>query len=208
MVIIDDKLVDSHVKYLTALKAYWLGDHFGRRAIAKNAIIIVVGVKQDKVRWSETSTGMPFGNEVMAEQLSLRFAEDNKVPLTPQAVIGNPRLQMRGMGENAKPKLTMSENPGVIEKTILKDYPFLRASMGCKGDDDGKSCLGYDNLVSKIEPSSGAKVTMGAIAVLIALILWGLAVPFDWYGWITNPRSQSELRSQRLRDRSDLFRRY
>lgn len=200
MVIIDAKRVPSKVNYVNALKAYWLGDHFGRKAVAKNSIIIAVGVRGSTVEWAEASTGMPYGNEVMLEALSTRFEEKN-IPFTPEAIIGNPRLQVVGTGDKAEPKLTLAESPGVIEKTILKDFPFVRASMECKDEDDGESCLGFGHLISKLEPSMGAKLTMGTIVFFISLMLWGAAYYFEWFGWLTNRTEQSERHRQRVHDR-------
>ncbi|MBP9738352.1 hypothetical protein KBD20_01550, partial [Candidatus Saccharibacteria bacterium] len=205
MVIIDAKLVTSKVKYVNALKAHWLGERFGRKAIAKNSVIIVVGVTGNKVQWAEASTGMPYGNEVMLEAISTRF-QGTEVPFTPEKVIGNPRMQMKGVGDNAEPKLTLAETPGVIEGVILRDFPFLRASMECEDKDDGESCLGFSHLVSKLQPSTGAKLTMGSIVFLISLVLWGLAYYFEWFGWLANRSGQEDRHRQRVHDRRYRYR--
>jgi len=202
MAIIDESKVTSQVKYVNALKAYWLGPDFGRKAVAKNSIIMAVGVRGDTVQWAEAITGMPYGNEVMLEALSARFAGKD-VPLTPEAVIGNPRLRMVGVGDDAEPKLTLAEDPGIIEEIILDDYPFARASMKCEDKEDGEACIGFADLVSKLEPSTSAKLAMGSIVIFISLIFWALAVIFDWFGWLTRPREQQARHQQRLQDRRD-----
>lgn len=185
MVIIDASLVDSKVQYLNALKAYWLGDTFKRRTVAKNSIIIVVGVTDGEVVWGEASTGMPYGNEVMLESISGRLGRED-VPLTPEALIGNPRVvfTVDAAGEK-EAQAVLAESPGVLEQVILHDYPFARASMTCNDKEDGESCVGYSNLISKLQPSTSSKVWMAIVVFFISLLFWAAAAYFEWFGWVT-----------------------
>lgn len=199
MVAIDASLVSSKVQYVNALKAYWVGERFGRRAVAKNAIIVVIGVDGDKVAWAEATTGMPYGNDVMLEAISSRF-EGAGIDFTPEAVIGNPRLEFVEDGEGEEePVARLAEEPGVLEAVILRDFPFARASMECADEEDGESCLGFGHLVSKIEPSLTARIAMGVFVVIISGVLWYLAAVYEWFGWVAHPKQSHDQRRKSRR---------
>lgn len=169
MVVIDSTLVDSPTTYLNALKAYWAGDAFGRRAIAKNAIIVVVGVEGDAVQWAKASTGMPFGNETMIVGI-----EDllQGVEFTPEAVIGNPRTIVTpavGKDEDDTVQVHLADQPGVLEDVILSKFPFQRACMTCADDGEG---VGYGHLVAKVAPKPAHLIIMGLIIVVVSIAFW------------------------------------
>jgi len=167
MVIIDESLVDSPTDYLNALKAYWLSDDFGRRAIAKNAIIVVAGVDNGVVEWGIASTGMPFGNEVMLRGIQ-NFLPDT--PLDPIQVIGAPRtvvIPATGDGDD-EVQVKLSESQGVLERVILQDFPFKRACMECT-DDEG---IGYADMVVEIEPKPWQWAIMIVIVGVLSLFYW------------------------------------
>lgn len=181
LVLIDASLVNSPTNYMNALKAYWLGDDFGRRAIAKNAIIVVAGVQGDEISWAQASTGMPFGNEVMLQGIA-NFLPGT--PLTPERVIGAPRTVITPGegGEDDTTEVTLSATPGALERIVLQDFPFLRACMECT--DDGGEQIGYKNLVSQIEPSTGQWAIMISVVALLSFIYWALAAMFEMFYWL------------------------
>ncbi len=169
MVLIDSARVDEPVTYLNAVKAYWLGEEFGRRAIAKNAIIVVVGVQDNKVQWAQATTGMPFGNEIMAEGIKAHLVG---VSVDPNTVIGNPRTIVTpasGSGEDDTVTLEKSDKMGVLEEVVLHTFPFKRACMGCQ-DDEGE--IGYDNLVAKVQPPLWQLTIMVTIVALLSIGWW------------------------------------
>jgi len=179
LVLIDSSLVDNPTDYLNALKAYWLGDDFGRRAIAKNAIIVVAGVQGDTIKWGMASTGMPFGNEVMLRGITNFFPD---TPLEPKQVIGSPHTVVTP-SQDGKDKVvvTLSDKPGVLERVVLQDFPFQRACMDCKND--GKQ-IGYANLVVDIEPKPWQFGIMIGIVTLLALVYWFLAGQYELFNWL------------------------
>ncbi|MGV9001867.1 MAG: hypothetical protein ACOH18_02835 [Candidatus Saccharimonadaceae bacterium] len=187
LVLIDASLVDSPTDYTNALKAYWSGDDFGRRAIAKNAIIVVAGVQGDKISWAKATTGMPFGNDVMLQGIA-NFLPDTS--LTPAQVIGAPRTVVTPAkgDKDDDVKVTISAKPGVLERIVLQDFPFQRACMECTNDKGDQ--IGYKGLVSQIEPSTGQWAIMISVVFVLSLIYWVLAARkelFNWLPWVHKP---------------------
>ncbi|HEY8886670.1 MAG TPA: hypothetical protein VIM31_04205 [Candidatus Microsaccharimonas sp.] len=184
LVLIDSSLVDNSTDYLNALKAYWLGDDLGRRAIAKNAIIVVAGVQGDTIKWGMASTGMPFGNEVMLRGI-VNFLPNT--PLNPKQVIGDPHTVVTpSQGGKDDVAVTLSDKPGVLERVVLQDFPFQRACMDCKND--GKQ-IGYANLVVDIEPKPWQFGIMIGIVSLLALVWWFIAGRYEFFNWIPGFKS-------------------
>lgn len=204
LVLIDSSLVDSPTDYLNALKAYWLGDGLGRRAIAKNAVIVVAGVEGNTIKWGMASTGMPFGNEVMLQGIE-NFLPDT--PLDPKQVIGTPRTVVTPSSKDGgkdKVAVTLSDTPGVLERVVLHDFPFQRACMDCKND--GKE-IGYANLVVDIEPKSWQFGIMIGIVSLLALVWWFIAGQYELFTWIPGfPSSRRKDEDDNNSDEYDPYR--
>lgn len=154
--------VNESVPYTGAVKAYFQSEHFGKRAIAKNAVILVLGISNDtSIVWAEAATGMPHGNESMIEHIR------QYVPgtlLSPEALFGSPKSVISG----GKATITHQEPLGVAEDIMFNRVPFKRARMTCN---DG-TCVGYKDLISKIEPTLWQKFTIVLVAELIAALLW------------------------------------
>ncbi len=190
LVLIDASLVNSPTDYLNAVKAYWLGDDFGRRAVAKNAIIVIAGVQSSEIQWAQASTGMPFGNEVMLQGI-VNFLPGTS--LDPAQVIGSPHTVVTpGSGdEDDTVTVKISESAGVLEKVVLDDFPFQRACMDCADDGDQ---IGYKDLVSQIEPQWWQWMIMISIVGILAVAYWLLAAYFElfnWLPWVKKSNSQS-----------------
>jgi hypothetical protein len=172
VVIINSKLVDDPHEYMNALRAYWLSDHFGKRALAKNGIILVLGTRDNAtVDWAQAATGMPFGNNTMIQGLETYLP--GKL-LYPDVIFGHPHTVITPAakaGAEDKTTVTLSKAPGVLEDVMFgKDTAFHRPCMVCKGGGD----VGYSNLVAKIQPSTGWKVWLVVIIDGISLPLWGV----------------------------------
>ncbi|MCA9348259.1 hypothetical protein KC867_02525 [Candidatus Saccharibacteria bacterium] len=73
VVVVPSSLIDNPQSYLNAIKAYWQGKEFGKRALSKNGIIVIIATKQNgsKVDWIKSSTGMPTGNGMMTTALDM-----------------------------------------------------------------------------------------------------------------------------------------
>ncbi|HEY8992322.1 MAG TPA: hypothetical protein VIM37_00545 [Candidatus Microsaccharimonas sp.] len=202
LVLIDAALVDNPTDYLNALKAYWLGDSFGRRAIAKNAIIVVAGVRGDTIDWAMASTGMPFGNEVMLRGIT-NFLPTT--PLDPAKVIGSPHTVVTSVsGGKDKVSVTIGDTPGVLERVVLQDFPFQRACMDCKNDG---TQIGYANLVVDIEPQPWQWAIMIGIVGVLALVWWFIAGQYEFFNWTRFSASKEPKKGRRqIVDSFDRFR--
>jgi hypothetical protein len=188
LVLIDSSLVDSPTNYMNALKAYWTSDAFNRRAIAKNAIIVVAGVDGNSIDWGIASTGMPYGNEVMLRGIQ------NFLPgtdLDPNQVIGAPRTVVTTGTETQDDEVTvtLSDTPGVLERVVLQDFPFARACMDCK-EEDGE--IGYADLVVKVQPKPWQWSIMLGIVTLLSLTYWTLASRYELFNWARFPKHPKE----------------
>lgn len=166
VVIVDSAKVPSSdaVLYANALKAYWQGDAFGKRALAKNAVVVAMGVSDNStIEWAEATTGMPFGNQQMAQYIR------DKLPgtdFTPEAIFGSPRTVITGK----KAKVTLSSPRGVLEQIVFETAPFARASMSCEDKDE--SCVGFKDLLDTIEPTKTQKFVMLLVTSFFATGLW------------------------------------
>ncbi len=161
---------DQAETYTTALKAYWQSPVFGKRAIAKNAILVVIGVSHGKIGWARAQTGMPFGNEEMAQWIQDWLPDTT---LDPVAIFGSPRTVIKpSVTPDAFTKddvaITLSTPRGVLESIMFEKTPFKRARMNCE---DG-TCVGYKDLLSKIEPTGAQKTWMVVISSFLSLLLW------------------------------------
>jgi hypothetical protein len=158
--------------YVTALKAYWQSPAFEKRAIAKNAIIVVLGVADSKVDWARATTGMPFGNEEMSQWVQDWLPGQ---PLDPRTIFGEPVTVIKpdvptDKFSSSDVTVTLSTPRGMLENIVFEKAPFKRARMSCN---DG-SCVGYKDLLSKIEPTSGQKTWMVVVTSVLALLFWGI----------------------------------
>lgn len=160
--------VFSPQDYLQALKAYWLNG-LGKDAIAKNGIIVVLGVNDDadKVDWAQSSTGMPdgTGNDGMLYQLNTKLPGK---PFTVDAVFGDTRARIQTAPDGKfEPVYTIGE--GVIPQITMVLEPFERACMGCEGEED-KGKTGYVYLKTEI-PLEGWPMFW---TILLYLLTFGL----------------------------------
>lgn len=154
----------SAVSYRNALKAYWQGPTFGKRALAKNAIIVVIGVSgNSSIEWAESTTGMPNGNELMAQYIRSSLPESE---FSPHGLFGEPRTTLKGK----KAAVSLSSPRGILEKIVFEDAPFARASMSC--EDENETCVGFADMLDTIEPTTGQKVVIVLVSSTIALLLW------------------------------------
>lgn len=118
----------SSEDYLNALKAYWLND-LGKNAIAKNGIILVLGVDNSgsKVVWSKAATGMPVGNGAMLASLS---SDLEGTAFSPSAVFGTTEALATGS------KVTYAIGHGAVSQIVMVDFPFVRSCMACQSKND------------------------------------------------------------------------
>ncbi len=175
VVIIDSNRISNPQGYLKALRAYWLGEHFGKHALSKNGIILVIGTSGGKIDWAQADTGMPYGNNVMLRTMEGNLEET--ATLSPDAIFGQPHTIVTPStkeGEKDKVEVALSTPRGALEDAMFsKATKFQRPCMVCEDKEDAGQ-VGYSDLIAQIEPSTGQKVWMVVIVGLISFIPWGL----------------------------------
>jgi len=164
LVVVDGNKVDNADNYIGALTAYWQSEKFGKQALSKNGVVVVLATKDGKtVDWARASTGMPLGNE----HLLLQVQYDLKgVALDPVSLLGNPTAKVVSAD---KVQVTLSSS--VLEKVLWGQNQFKRVRM--KGD-DGES--GFLYLLTEIEPTFGQKVGILCMMMFFAAIAWGICI--------------------------------
>lgn len=132
MVAVDADTVIDRDGYSQALFAYWKGSAFKKNAFPKNAIGLVVGVKNGKVAWSRATTGLPTGNEALLQDLQKNLTG---VAFTPEFLLGDPK--------NEK---------GVVATQLWGPNKFVRSCMECVQErTDGYAYLKPDIVITGAE---------------------------------------------------------
>lgn len=148
--------------YITALKAHWTDPKvFKRDAISKNTIIVAIGVGDGKVTWARATTGMPVGNEAMTIAIKDQLPG---TPLDPEKLIGHVR------GKDGGERHVIES--GALAKIVLTEgsTQFKRVSM--TAEDKNDLGTGFKYLSAAIQPSTGAKVLMVFVALILASGMW------------------------------------
>jgi hypothetical protein len=159
----------SSEDYLNAIKAYWLNG-LGKNAIAKNSIILVLAVDDSghKLEWTKAATGMPAGNGAMLQALS---NDMNGAAFDPQTLFGDTTAQI------SEGKATFTIGSGLVPQTVMVDFPFKRACMGCEGKED-KGQQGFVYLSTEIPLGTTGIIVTVLIDLFIGALLWGAVLYF------------------------------
>lgn len=163
MLAVDSNAVKDRDRYAQALFAHWKDPKaFGRDAISKNAIALVVGIKDNKVEWARATGGLPIGNE------GLFLDIQNNLPgkeFTPDTILGIPN----GEGK------AFNMGTGVLAATLWGQNKFKRPCMECiEENQDGYNYLKNDTYVT-----GGQKATIIIIAVLLSAGMWAVLLYID-----------------------------
>jgi len=177
----------SPQQYLTALKADWLNGH-GKYALAKNAIIVVIGVDADgkNVLWSRASTGMPAGNGALLQSLGTSLTD---TPFTVQSVFGTTSANVKTVtakdGTKSE-KVVYDVGSGLIPQKIMVEFPFKRVCMACS-DEDETSDIGYVNIPIPTRIAVWGYVLTSFLVLLISAGYWFVFVHVANTVWRTVP---------------------
>lgn len=143
-------------RYANALKAYWQGNKLGKKALAKNTIMVVLGVDRStgRIVWARAKTGMPFGNGPMLSAIETRLKGK---PFDPTTVLGKIRAQVDGKTIN------YVHSNGVLDKIVFSEFLFARARMG---HPDSNNTGNYTYLKADINLPGWAGWVAGVLAAL------------------------------------------
>ena len=168
LVIVDAARITDPDNYAGALMAYWQSKEFGKDALSKNGIVVVVGTTDGKtISWARAGTGMPVGNEAML--IDIQNAMPGK-QLDAEALFGHPTPSISTTANQVK--VTIRHSQGVLEQILWGPHFYQRVSMSSKS---GKG-VGYEYLKREIQPTSGQQVLILLCTVLFSGIVWGVCV--------------------------------
>lgn len=167
-VAVDSGRVDDADTYTQALMASWKSPERGDQGLAKNAVVVVVGVDGDEVSWARLDTGMPVGNEdlVVAVRDKLRGERFDAAHL-----IGHATAKVAG-GD-----VTVDPGDGLLAQLLFDDTGgFTRVCMVCDDPDD--EGLGFTYLASEIRPTAGQSAAIIAAGAVLSTLIWAAFAAF------------------------------
>lgn len=172
LVLVNSKNISIPDEYVISLNAYWQDSNiFGKNALPKNSLVLVIGTDGEIINWARCFTGMPIGNELLITKIMSALKGKNLDP----NIIGD----IQRVIENGKHKTIHSD--GEIEDLVFgisnKETRFTRISMESK--DNWDNGTGYLYLKNEIKPSTGAKIIIIIISIIISTGLWVGAIIFD-----------------------------
>lgn len=197
LIVVTDKRITDPDEYALAVQAHWQSPEIGKRALSKNGVVLIVGSTDGKtVQWARAFTGMPVGNEALAQNVRSALVG---APLTPQGLLALPQGAHTLTKDNAATVATAT-GVGAIPKALLGQTGFTRACMKGCGDGD----LGYTYLIDEIDPTTGQKVTIVSVGLLAALAVWAALFAFDipTPRFLTGDRTDKDQRPRRTRRRT------
>lgn len=185
IVLVPAKSVADTKGYVNSLKAYWTS--LGKWSIAKNAIILVIGVSEDgsTVEWSRGETGMPFGNGELIESLDLQIADQ---PFDPSVLLGEVTTSV--VKEDGELEVEYDHGSGgIIGEIVFTKHPFQRACMECNDEDD--SGTSYVGLKDEIPLTTESKIWMSFTNTLLVLLVWGFMLFTDVFSFFVLGKTSS-----------------
>lgn len=172
LVIVDANKISDPDNYLGAVVAYLQSKQFGRDALAKNAILVILGTKDGQtVDWARAATGMPMGNEAMLLDIRNQLP---KTKLTPEDVLGHPKAIVSGGS-----KVRLEHTQGALEKVLWGVHAFQRVHM----EEHGKGSVGYTYLLQQIEPTAGQRAVILLVVFLASCGVWGFCISYGVPAW-------------------------
>lgn len=176
MVFVDADEISNPNDYSSALLAYWQSTELKRNTVAKNAIIVIVGVDKSTssntdetvepgtliASWVKASTGMPVGNERMLAQLE---SELKNQPVD-ETFVGRPTYNP-STGE-------VAATDGEVENILFGVNKFARVSM--TSDDEGDNGTGFGYLKDEWTPDAGVMATVYVISSILFTIAFALII--------------------------------
>ncbi len=163
LIIVDANKVSDPENYSAALFAYWQSPEFGKDAISKNSIMVILATKDGKtVQWARAATGMPRGNERLLIDIRDQLPG---TALDPVSVLGTPRGELYNNGGKTFVRVVHSQ--GKLESIIWGPDKFERVHM-----------KDYSYLIHEIEPTTGQKAWIIFFITLLGCVAWGICIAY------------------------------
>lgn len=161
LVIVDANRISDAENYSNALFAYWQSPEFGKDAISKNSIMVILATKDGKtVEWARAQTGMPRGNELLLIEIRDKL---KGVALTPEAILGPPRGEL--IEADGKTIVRVVHSQGKLDQIIWGPNKFERVRM-----------RDYRYLIHEIEPTAGQKAWIYVFITLFGIAAWSICI--------------------------------
>jgi hypothetical protein len=184
LVIVQQEQINQYPdSYVQALEAHWMDvEEFGKDAMPKNGIVVILGTADgETVSWARAFTGMPVGNEHLAEGVRDMI----RIPLSPQSILGSVRgTYYRAQGEKNEEEIDVravidGALPKILWGVERPETRFQRVSMSA--EDAGDIGPGFRYLIMEVEPTNLQKFWISFTAFVLSALLWGLAIGTTWY---------------------------
>lgn len=163
LVLVDSGRVNNKDEYLNALVTYWQSAQFGKNALAKNTVVVVLGCKDGKVEWARAATGMPSGNEAMLLDIQNKLPG---TPVSPEAILGSSDATISGG------TVSYSRPQGALAKVVWGQHQFKRICMKCDGEADRDQQAGFAYLLNEVQPNGGQIVLIFVGILLVSGAFW------------------------------------
>ncbi len=161
LVIVDANKVSDPENYSQALFAYWQSPEFGKDAISKNSLMVVLGTRDGKtVEWARAATGMPEGNERLIIDIHDQMPG---TPLDAASVLGPPRGELYADGGKTYVRVVHSQ--GKLDQIVFGPDKFQRVHM-----------KDYSYLIHEIQPTTGQEIWILVVISLFGCIAWGICI--------------------------------
>jgi hypothetical protein len=163
VVIVDANKITNPDNYIGALAAYWQSPDFGKQALSKNGLIVVLGTTDGTtVAWARGITGMPKGNEALLIDIRDQLTGTQ---LTPAAIYGPPTGELYVDPATNDVKVRIHHSQGALDRILWGTNKFTRVKM-----------TDYEYLSHEIEPTGGQKALIIFFNVLFGCIAWGICI--------------------------------
>jgi hypothetical protein len=194
IVFVDSKKALDPTNYTNALRAYWTSKELGKHAIAKNTMVIIVGVEKYKKSTQIEPTATPSPEQTTAPNTPVveepTIKEGTPVASWVRAFTGMPvgneslmtQIQSDLQGEvissnfighpnydSANGSYVMSD--GLIENILFGTNKFERVSMNADDTDDNGG--GFQYLAAEWEPDAGTIIGINIVSSILVLFALG-----------------------------------
>lgn len=171
LVIVDSSKISDPENYAQSLFAYWQSPDFGKDAISKNSLMVVLGTRDGQtVEWARAGTGMPKGNETL--QIAIR----DQMPgtkLDPASVLGPPTGEL--FQKNGKTMVRINHSQGKLDQLVWGADKFQRVHMA-----------DYRYLIHEIQPTGSQIAWILFVITIFGCIAWGICIalgPRTYHGF-------------------------
>lgn len=154
LILVNNRYIDQNPdRYTNAVEAYWKNiEVFEHNAVAKNALVVIMGTDGNKVLWSRAFSGMPIGNE----KFIIGIRNMKNIPFDPDSALGIVKV------DNT---LNHTSHRGYLTELLtFSSNKYQRVDMDK-----------FSYLKNQIDPLTSQLVAIIFVALFLSSIGWGIA---------------------------------